>query len=442
MTVFQLSAQFPGPTAPRDFITLLLTCERSTTNPDFPRPLRQWIVVSKPCNHSDCPPRQGIIRGQYESIELIREVPAADPPSKLSASTPNLTQEKKAEDSTVKSSASDAGANDDEPPVAIEWLMVTRSDPGGSVPRFMIEKGTPPGIVNDAGKFLTWARRRSGDDPEQAEKALEEDAATNSADAAAPSESTKGAPAELGRKTVQSEVSESWGLWGMVTGAVGAASSVLKWQFSGADEDAESDSESLSGSDTSSVHSFASALEGSLASDQGSKSQAVSNSDVKSDEKSQAKGQHHKELRRLEERRRKLDEKVSKIAEEREAKILAGKEKEAAALAKSREKHEKEIAKQEVKYKNQLQKIEKRREQAEHKAEQRRKKAAEREQATNLKLEIDKTRAERDVALKKVQLLEAQVEQLQVENSKLKTAAGDGGSSSSNASGKPESSKS
>ena len=32
------------------------------------------MVVSKPCVHPHCPPRQGIIRGQYESVELIREV--------------------------------------------------------------------------------------------------------------------------------------------------------------------------------------------------------------------------------------------------------------------------------------------------------------------------------------------------------------------------------
>ena len=48
---------------------------------------------------------------------------------------------------------------EEEVEMAIEWLMVTRSDPGGSVPRFMVEKGTPGGIVSDAGRFLKWSSR-------------------------------------------------------------------------------------------------------------------------------------------------------------------------------------------------------------------------------------------------------------------------------------------
>ncbi|KFY83257.1 hypothetical protein V500_10118, partial [Pseudogymnoascus sp. VKM F-4518 (FW-2643)] len=39
----------------------------------------------------------------------------------------------------------------------VEWIMLTRSDPGGSVPRFMVERGTPGSIVADAAKFLNWA---------------------------------------------------------------------------------------------------------------------------------------------------------------------------------------------------------------------------------------------------------------------------------------------
>lgn len=39
----------------------------------------------------------------------------------------------------------------------VEWIMITRSDPGGSVPRWMVERGTPGGIVKDAEKFFNWA---------------------------------------------------------------------------------------------------------------------------------------------------------------------------------------------------------------------------------------------------------------------------------------------
>src|SRR6201999_4204452 len=56
------------------------------------------------------------------------------------------------------SSRSHDGLDDYDPEEnPVEWIMVTRSDPGGSVPRFLVERGTPGGIVADASKFLNWA---------------------------------------------------------------------------------------------------------------------------------------------------------------------------------------------------------------------------------------------------------------------------------------------
>ena len=65
--------------------------------------------------------RQGWVRGQYESLEVVREEEEG-----------------------------------------VEWVMVTRSDPGGSVPRWMVERGTPGGIVRDAGRFLGWVESGAG----------------------------------------------------------------------------------------------------------------------------------------------------------------------------------------------------------------------------------------------------------------------------------------
>jgi hypothetical protein len=42
----------------------------------------------------------------------------------------------------------------------VEWIMITRSDPGGGIPRFMVERGTPGSIVADAYKFLNWATQQ------------------------------------------------------------------------------------------------------------------------------------------------------------------------------------------------------------------------------------------------------------------------------------------
>lgn len=61
--------------------------------------------------------------------------------------------------------------DDDEEMNPVEWIMITRSDPGGSVPRFMVERGTPGSIVADASKFLDWACKK--EHPEDEIEALE-----------------------------------------------------------------------------------------------------------------------------------------------------------------------------------------------------------------------------------------------------------------------------
>ena len=244
VTVYHLSAQFPGPTAPRDFVELLLTSSAALSKPDsgdsppesaedlkaaaFDGVPRHFMVISKPCKHPACPPRSGFVRGDYESIEFIREVPHR---SKRSSSTTDLTKmrrqyghgvpinkeatlrharqksgsfeasfpgesevqsdtDEKPQNSgslrtteqtdgrirgktisfaesrgrTAKGEAVDlqSDESDDEAKEMnpVEWTMITRSDPGGSVPRFMVERGTPSSIVADASKFLNWACKK------------------------------------------------------------------------------------------------------------------------------------------------------------------------------------------------------------------------------------------------------------------------------------------
>ncbi|KAI9891123.1 MAG: hypothetical protein M1814_003322 [Vezdaea aestivalis] len=195
LEVYHLSAQFPGPTAPRDFVTLLLTSDTALTPPTSqtgPEP-RHYMVISKPCVHPDCPPRDGYIRGQYESIEFIREIPlspikqASRSSTDLRSSTFPLTEQGgeapsasgqsrsqtlrpvapptsrprgKTTSIVEKTSPAPRGSPEEQPGAPsnpVEWIMITRSDPGGNVPRFLVERGTPNGIVSDAGKFLDWA---------------------------------------------------------------------------------------------------------------------------------------------------------------------------------------------------------------------------------------------------------------------------------------------
>jgi hypothetical protein len=233
--VFLLSAQFPGPTTPRDFVTMFLTSDQALAkNEDGEDPPRHFMVISRPCLHPDTPQRDGYIRGQYESVEFIREIPIKKAPKRAS-STNNLLnggngQSRNRSSSTMskeaivrnakknhpdddheserqaagsesdlaksesgrarghtisfdKSRGSDAKGEhldvkpeeDESETNPIEWIMITRSDPGGSVPRFMIERGTPGGIVSDASKFLDWACAKDMDDLESDSESSGED---------------------------------------------------------------------------------------------------------------------------------------------------------------------------------------------------------------------------------------------------------------------------
>ncbi|RJE19255.1 hypothetical protein PHISCL_08405 [Aspergillus sclerotialis] len=187
--VFHVSAVFPRPTTPRDFSPLIITCEfegglDGLERRDGKRG-RCWMVISRPCIHEGISPKDGYIRGQYESVEFIREVPRR-PGSRSSSSKKGLGESRSehgvgrhgdsaetppAEDSIKgrkrgktdsaveekqNTQAEDANEDDTNP---VEWIMVTRSDPGGNIPRWMVEKGTPKSICSDTVKFLNWACR-------------------------------------------------------------------------------------------------------------------------------------------------------------------------------------------------------------------------------------------------------------------------------------------
>ncbi|KAJ9154952.1 Reticulocyte-binding protein 2 a [Pleurostoma richardsiae] len=461
--VYLLSAQFPGPTTPRDFVTLLLSSEAGREEEEDGekdggerkgRAPRQFMVVSKPCEHPECPERSGFIRGYYESVEVIREIPVDKPLRKVRSSIDLSRGESPVSNASMPASTG-VGNEDEEPEMAVEWLMITRSDPGGSVPRFMIEKGTPGGIINDAGRFLKWLatysrklEKEGGSKPEsdkiQEEDQLSKAAKTLSADSQEPPASEP-----------ESQTSDSGpsGIYGMISGALGIATSYasrLPIPFAGSANDADypprEESESVS-SDSSSEHSFASADDGIRTPTTTTErphaddtaAEVTSSHSIVSDETpsvSAAATQHEKELRKLQERQRKIQEKIAKNQERERAK-RAGSSNDSsggeAALAKLREKHEREVAKQEEKFRKELRKLEEKRRAEERKAEERRRKQAEREERGSLALELERARVERDVALKQVEVLKDQVGELQRQNTllvaklgKLSTLGSDG----------------
>lgn len=380
---------------------------------------------------------------------MIREVPVES--DHLASKTSLLSTDLDSEE--AHSSSSDSREHQ---PMAVEWLMITRSDPGGSVPRFMVEKGTPPGIVGDAGKFVKWITALSVLNSKSVESLAKAESPTKQAEAQTPrndgspqvlpmhrphpSGDFKKREAEIEaarRESVQS-IPSSNGIYGIISGVFEAATSVvasglrqlgspaesntsLEDLESRAAEEHETDVDMSDISETSSIRTFRSALERSLTEENRARSVAGSNSD---ESKTQGKQLLEKELKKLQDKRRKLDEKTAHMQMRLESKRRGGKEKDEAVVTKMREKHEKEIAKQEAKYRRELQKLEDKRVHEERKAEARQRKAMEREEKMNLTMELEKTRAERDVALKRVEILQTQVGQLQSQNTMLTAKLG------------------
>lgn len=485
---------------------------------------RHFMVVSKPCIHPDCPPREGFVRGQYESVEFIREIPnptttshnvlpgsEVPGPERHRANTASLardsiirnasrahtfpvnldpTQNSGVEGGNAHLSAATEETNGnsiegrkrgktisfvepsgratklDEAAESnpVEWIMITRSDPGGSVPRWMVERGTPASIVADAAKFLDWACKLE-DSPTDGDQ-----------------ENRPGMPdRELSNDLQALDMNgHLWGIDGitettqnssqpgdkefMVAQAGGARSMVTAGDLAGhsmemnklvndtdqqlaipeaiapAPRNNESIAEEIvSDSDTTSLDSFATASskergsEGdghdrtSVINDADSSRTTASNveKDIASSSPSAA---HEKERAKLHERTRRLQEKLaatrSKILPTGITSSSDLPPKESAALAKAEERHRKGIEKQEQRYRTQVKKIESKREREERKKEEKRKKLEEKDNRARWSKEREELKRQIEVSKSEVQALMGQIGELQNQNTLLAAKLG------------------
>lgn len=533
--VYHLSAQFPGPTTPRDFVTLLLTSSSAlnksdsmaarpssasdgakTRNPQwFTDTPRHFMVISRPCIHPDCPARDGFIRGQYESVEFIREIPKK---SHYASSTTDLLKvarphgdspplekelllrhtERKIKESgeelvdgdgqlvppaadgaaaegrkrgkTISFAGSrganakgeamdDPDAHDDAEMNAVEWVMITRSDPGGSVPRFMVERGTPGGIVADASKFLDWACKKEhpqdevealekGDIEHVQRKKREELEAydTNghlaglddeAEEAEAPSIAVP-QPASVEITIAPTAAAKQGGLVATVANVAYAGLEAYAPQavidrlpshqhtqsMQSIDEvtgitNGTTATLSRSVSSASSIVSFASAEDhfDDTLSAKSSTSQTKPSSTNSKDLASMTP--HEKELAKLNERKKKLDESLAKAREKelKDKEDLTSKEEE--RIRRAEEKHAKEVAKQEERYKKEIAKLEAKRQKDAQKADERKRKEEDRDEKKRLAREKEEMRQALEVANKERDILREQVGALQRENTNL-----------------------
>ena len=533
-TVYHLSAQFPGPTTPRDFVTLLLTSSSALEDAlptsqssdakraKFKDRPRHFMVISRPCDHPDCPPRDGYIRGQYESVEFIREMPRARDRKSMSAtdlvstimteeSTTALEKEailrnaiKKAKstgdeeilDETpltpeVKehvvregrqrgktiSFAGTRGASakgerhdnpitdEDDESNPVEWIMITRSDPGGSVPRFMVERGTPGGIVADASKFLDWACKK--EHPEDEVEALEtgdtehikakKQEALHAAELNGHSAGVGGFNGSEGMESqdppmaavkavpeaiVHPDTMSSSGLLDSVAKAAYASletyapqavldrlsghspspsmSASIPSLKSGNDKSIvngipKSSPRSASVSSISSVGSFASAEDHF----EGAEDTLSTTSSQTPSKDKKAMSPHEKALASLDERKRLLKDKLNKAREKetKDKEELTSKEQE--RVRKAEEKHAQEVAKQEEKYKKEIARLEAKRRKEAAKVEERKKRAEDKDEKAKLTREKEEMRQQLEVATQERDLLKEQVGALQKENTLL-----------------------
>ena len=518
--VYHLSAQFPGPTTPRDFVTLLMTSSTALTDsepdtaeskpPRFCDKPRHFMVISRPCIHPECPPRDGFIRGQYESVEFIREIPRKP---KKSASTANLmghgqmlpSLEKQAilrnatnktkdsseslpngqstsaptgeaaregrqrgktisfaesRGSSAKGEKLDTGLDEDDDELnPVEWVMITRSDPGGSVPRFMVERGTPGSIVADANKFLDWACKKEHPEDEaevvekgdvehvEATKREELEAFETNGHLAGIDEArdaiqyTIAIPEEKDKATVKPSVSQEKQSEGMMASVTNVALSSIEAYAPQAvinrlpghqaseslssnitsTEDAPNSNGVKDGLSTPSISSASSVASFASAEDYFDDPTATKPtiSSTRSSNFKENMSPHEKELLKLNERKRQLSEKLRKVKEKetKDKEELTSKEEE--RVRKAEEKHAKEIAKQEERYKKEIAKLEAKRQKEAAKETDRKKKADEKDEKVRFSREKEELKQQLEVTIKERDILKEQVGALQKENTSL-----------------------
>lgn len=465
LDVYQLSAQFPGPTTPREFLTLLLTSsaalgEKTTNGDHVPR---HYMVISKPTEHPDAPARNGYIRGHYESVEMIREIPLHKKSNKA-ASTTDLNKHMHADQTGGgRERASTVGFAESRGPSAkgerldkheeapdsedaelnpVEWIMITRSDPGGGIPRFMVDRGTPSGICNDAVKFFNWACAKDSIPDPHDEQAINTTAQEKSKEQPQEEPQTNGDSIVAPPISSQNGQAGHGGMLSHLTNTLEAGLdayapvSVANVAHQYLDpKDTANDEEDEDSSDDSS--SWASAdeylhREHSLIGPPPMSNTSLPLSADSSVETESIAGlsHHEKEIRKIQRDKEKLDEKLAKKREAEDEKLKTQQEKESTDTTKAVDKHEKELKKQEEKHAKEVAKLEAKKQKELRKVEEKRKKQADRDIVGRVSRERDDFRGRLELVQRENELLREQIGEVQRENTALvhrlsKVAGGD-----------------
>lgn len=366
------------------------------------------MVVSIPVSHPEAPPRDGMVRGQYESIEMIREIPLK--------------------------------GNEDAETNPVEWVMVTRSDPGGGIPRFMVERNVPSSIVADAVKFLDWACARDEGSTDEAPKTGQDspkDAVQQSHETPPrySMENSNGIGAGVGtsiaerpsstrrrasQRTIEKAEPAQESYLDQLKGAVGGLGAYVPDVMNPMPQLQRTVSSSSSSSE-SSVDSFASAEQFTNA----PQGLPVDNSIPTPSTASEVSlpvdddSHHARELNKIEAKKVQLKEKLDAEREKRNTAVASESQKSQKEIEKAAEKHAKEKKKQEEKYAKEIRKLEERREKETKKLLARQQKEADKSKLTAVQKERDDFKKEKELVEEENKLLKDQVAELQRENTAL-----------------------
>ncbi|KAK6410461.1 hypothetical protein LTR95_018204, partial [Oleoguttula sp. CCFEE 5521] len=478
--VYQLSAQFPGPTTPREFVTLLLTTGSGMSDKSAAELKggerhvpRSFMIVSKPVRHPGAPDRQGYIRGQYESVELIREIPITPSKAKSTSNLLNNSGEgaKAGRDraSTIAFTESrgpeakgeqrdlqrgSKGTSQDPELNPVEWIMITRSDPGGGIPRFMVDRGTPSALISDLHKWLDWAAQLREDGEEQDAVAATEPQSNEVAKSEQPppqpatATTTESAPPIAPpRKSMTLPLPneappQPAGVFAHLTQALGSgidqyAPSMVSSYLHGepqATQSAAADYDSDSSSDSSiSDASFQSATSMRRKSTTGQlEAAAESNVSLTSLERPEsrkdASGQE-KDLRKLAQQRSQLTRKLAEKREAEQTRLDKSKDAEPDALGKAQDRFDREVGKAEAKHARDLERLTAKEEKLSRKTEAKTKKREDRDQLSRVSRERDEFREQVGTLRREREVLLERLGELQKENTNLVLGLGraDGG---------------
>ena len=444
--VYHLTAKF-GPASLRDFVTLALT----TTGADEQGGPRHFMIVSKPCQHDSCPPQDGQVRGEYESVEFIREIKRAPKRSSSTLDLPSAGRDTDGQLPLEKVRTTPAGGEHEtsektrsrgksvsfadfsknhgssstgSDPPAVEWIHITRSRPGGSVPMWMVERGTPAGICSDAGKFVDWLSKQetSTDEPKESDRGT-----TESANGIPPEDGPSEAPATEPTRT---EPDPPQGTFLQVatssaTTAFGKyAPAALTRRLTPSPKPSADPSEPSSPSSVSSG-SFASAEELHALSPRPSLNSL--NSGTGTTTSNAAATPEERATARLAKKQADLEARLAKARDRPERERESTAEREAGRWEKAQARHQKELAKVQAAHEKELKDLQAKKERRARKEEEKAAKARRKEEQEREKREKEDVRrqlelvtSERDVLRKENEVLTREKERLAEEVKALK----------------------